>query len=101
MIQDVQPNVKTRLSSLTTDVSEQDASWQMCVRSFISLGALVFEKQSLTPTIKMTTPFLQSDPFKYNKKNHVTYRAGPSCSKLTTSLVNDSLKFTSSDTQIC
>ena len=27
--------------------------------------------------------------------------AGSSCSKLTTSLVNDSLKFTSSDTQIC
>ena len=27
-------------------------------------------------------------------------RPGPSCSKLTTSLVNDSLKFTSSDTQI-
>ena len=26
---------------------------------------------------------------------------GPSCSKLTTLLVNDSLKFTSSDTQIC
>ena len=26
---------------------------------------------------------------------------GPSCSKLTTSLVNDSLNFTSSDTQIC
>ena len=29
------------------------------------------------------------------------YFPGPSCSKLTTSLVNDSLKFTSSDTQIC
>ena len=28
-------------------------------------------------------------------------RTGPSCSKLTTSLVNDSLKFKSSDTQIC
>ena len=28
------------------------------------------------------------------------YLPGPSCSKLTTSLVNDSLKFTSSDTQI-
>ena len=28
-------------------------------------------------------------------------RSGPSCSKLTTSLVKDSLKFTSSDTQIC
>ena len=27
--------------------------------------------------------------------------AGPSCSKLTTSLVNDSLKFQSSDRQIC
>ena len=27
--------------------------------------------------------------------------SGPSCSKLTTSLVKDSLKFTSSDTQIC
>ena len=30
-----------------------------------------------------------------------TIFTGPSCSKLTTSLVNDSLKFTSSDTQIC
>ena len=28
-------------------------------------------------------------------------QSGPSCSKLTTSLVNDSFKFTSSDTQIC
>ena len=27
--------------------------------------------------------------------------SGPSCSKLTMSLVNDSLKFTSNDTQIC
>ena len=31
----------------------------------------------------------------------LTCHAGPSCSKLTTSLVNDSLKVTSSDTQIC
>ena len=29
------------------------------------------------------------------------YNTGPSCSKLTMSLVNESLKFTSSDTQIC
>ena len=28
-------------------------------------------------------------------------RSGPSCSKLPMSLVNDSLKFTSTDTQIC
>ena len=32
---------------------------------------------------------------------HVIKESGPSCSKLTTSLVNDSLKFTSSDMQIC
>ena len=31
----------------------------------------------------------------------VLEHTGPGCSKLTTSLVNDSLKFTSSDTQIC
>ena len=31
----------------------------------------------------------------------VSNYSGPSCSKLTMSLVNDSLKFTSSDTQIC
>ena len=30
-----------------------------------------------------------------------SYNSGPSCSKLTTLLVNDLLKFTSSDTQIC
>ena len=30
-----------------------------------------------------------------------TYLSGPSCSMLMTLLVNDSLKFTSSDTQIC
>ena len=32
---------------------------------------------------------------------HGPYKAGPSCSKLTMSLVNDSLKFKSSDMQIC
>ena len=32
---------------------------------------------------------------------HPQYMPGPSRSKLTMSLVNDSLKFTSSDTQIC
>ena len=30
-----------------------------------------------------------------------TWKPGPICSKLTMSLVNDSLKFTSSDTQMC
>ena len=32
---------------------------------------------------------------------HEMWNPGPSCSKLTTSLVNDSLKFSLSDTQIC
>ena len=31
----------------------------------------------------------------------IYYKPGPSCSKLTASLVNDSLKFTLSDMQIC
>ena len=35
------------------------------------------------------------------QENYVCYHSGPSCSKLTTSLVNDSLKFWSRDTQIC
>ena len=33
-------------------------------------------------------------------KSHHNSQPGPSCSKLTMSLVNDLLKFTSSDTQI-
>ena len=33
--------------------------------------------------------------------NNSVLTSGPSCSKLMTSLVNDSLKFTISDTQIC
>ena len=40
--------------------------------------------------------------FKYLMFHHTIVKiSGPSCSKLTTSLVNDLLKFTSSDTQIC
>ena len=35
-----------------------------------------------------------------NKECIKRTKPGPSCSKLTMSLVNDSLKFTSSDTQI-
>ena len=31
----------------------------------------------------------------------LSYKTGPSCSKLTMSLVNDLLKFRSSDTRIC
>ena len=38
---------------------------------------------------------------KAKKKKPASKQSGPSCSKLTMSLANDSLKFTSSDTQIC
>ena len=40
----------------------------------------------------------------YQQQKHYGYRkynSGPSCSKLTTFLVNDSLNFTLSDMQIC
>ena len=37
----------------------------------------------------------------YTQHVFFLWKSGPSCSKLTTSLVNDSLKFTSSDVQIC
>ena len=49
---------------------------------------------SLTQNIKIDQLFSTIHP-------GFTTISGPSCSKLTTSLVNDSLKFTSSDTQIC
>ena len=38
---------------------------------------------------------------KFNKGHTKNKQPGPSCSKLTMSLVNNLLKFTSSDTQIC
>ena len=34
-------------------------------------------------------------------ENYMYYRSGPGCSKLTTSLVNDSLKFQTLISQIC
>ena len=47
-------------------------------------------------------PFLQRHgPGTMQQDYARPHTAGPSCSKLTTSLVNESLKFTSSDTQIC
>ena len=39
--------------------------------------------------------------FFYRIPHGQMFLTGPSCSKLMTSLVNDSLKFTSSDTQMC
>ena len=42
-----------------------------------------------------------NDKSVFDVKPNMSSVSGPSCSKLTMSLVNDSLKFTSSDTQIC
>ena len=54
---------------------------------------------------KPSFPWISREIKKLMQKRNRLYKAhrrpGPSCSKLTTSLVNDSLKFTSSDTQIC
>ena len=50
-------------------------------------------------------PLHQPNTFTSTSRKSTLYMSstssGPSCSKLTTSLVNDSLKFTSSDMQIC
>ena len=54
----------------------------------------MFEKHSL-PWNNLISILLDSCNTMRGKKS------GPSCSKLTMSLVNDLLKFTSSDTQIC
>ena len=62
----------------------------VCVCDIVYLGTL--RKHAYSNTLKILQP--KTENFKI--KN-----SGPSCSKLTTSLVNDSLKFTSSDTQIC
>ena len=48
--------------------------------------------------LKNHLKFLHGALYKH-KRNH-TFSSGPSGSKLNTSLVNNSLKFTSSDTQI-
>ena len=52
----------------------------------------------LNTPLRLSWHLMASIPFVTSKHHHNI--TGPSCSKLTTLLVNDSLKFTSSDTQI-
>ena len=52
-------------------------------------------------TLTKTSTFVNADANTNANAEAEGSTTGPSCSKLTTSLVNDSLKFTSSDTQIC
>ena len=47
----------------------------------------------------LQTCLIGSAGLKGLRKQMPTLKSGPSCSKLTTSLVNDSLKFTSSDSK--
>ena len=54
----VQPSIESRSRSVTGNGSGQSASWQMRVWSFISLEALVFEKQI---NLKLLMP--KSDPY--------------------------------------
>ena len=115
----VQLSLKSRSVPGMVNGSRHGASWQMCVWSLITLEALAFEKWSKT----YRRNIVDAD----DNNNNVNAAArkwsiccscllkqlrqiclsvyssyqGPSCSKLTMSLVNDSLKFTLSDTQIC
>ena len=59
-------------------------------------------KKQLNGKVKTIYPLAYKYPLEYNYKltDLKHYQPGPSCSKLTMSLVNDSLKFTLSDTQI-
>ena len=52
-------------------------------------------------TVKILTRLHGFDSKALSRLDNNNGQAGPSCSKLTMSLVNDSLKFTSSDMQIC
>ena len=65
----------------------------MFFKTFLfKIMGVLFNHELLNPTL-----IIELFAFHYR----IDKRSRPSCSKLTTSLVNDSLKFTSSDRQIC
>ena len=64
-----------------------------------SVQVIILEGVSIPLKIKSYINWKKMFVHEYLTLNQ--YQPGPSCSKLTMSLVNDSLKFTSSDTQIC
>ena len=73
----------------------------MCIQQFIKIFHIVAD-QRLFPYIRLDVASVSENWHLANLLVRVCrYQSGPSCSKLTTSLFNDSLKFTSSDTQIC
>ena len=71
-----------------------------CVRSKQDTKIAFFAYLSHDITNFKGSPIIVFDRVILNDGGHYSATTGPSCSKLTTSLVNDSLKFTSSDTQI-
>ena len=66
-----------------------------------SIGAVLEIILILYPFLLANNQHYQLHVISYMHGTMFEYNTGPSCSKLTMSLVNDSLKFTSSDTQIC
>ena len=83
----------------------------MLINNYLAVAMLVdITNGSLMPCLAQISlsvmekiPYFQ--PFYHDYKFMGSFscngkQSGPSCSKLTMSLVNDSLKFTSSDTQI-
>ena len=59
-----------------------------------------FDRPALANSVDPDQMSLSSGSFLF-AIHPMLFRPRPSCSKLTVSLVNNSLKFTSSDTQIC
>ena len=71
--------------------------------NFLDIVVTVFQAHHSEPII-ITLPSYGYDNVEMDVKHQLIIsgsKSGPSCSKLTTSLVNDSLKFKSSDMQIC
>ena len=62
----VPSSMKSRSRSVMVNGSGQDASWQMCVWSFISLEALMFEKQSLTHRLNIVAADANDDTGKWS-----------------------------------
>ena len=78
----------------------------LCPRSLADEDVMLFWlgnvwRQSSTRRLLIWDSFSAHKTKRVKEMLSTTYNSGPSCSKLMTSLVNDSLKFTSSDTQIC
>ena len=99
-LQGMQQNLSKNVCNLNQLISQQETE------NDVITGAQTISmrryKAGVGKSLLSEALFLSPLSPRFVLKNCVaSYVSGPSCSKLTTSLVNDSLKFTSSDIQIC